>query len=218
MTSSDNETEELELRLAHGDRTALVELFGMHRQRLWRIVYFRLDKRVATMLDPDDVLQDAYLDASQRLGHYSTQQQYSAFVWLRMIVGQTLIDAHRRHVGAQQRDATREVSTNGPSYPQATSASLTFSLLGNLTSPSQAAVRSETAVVLRKAIETMEPLDQEVLALRHFEELTNKEVAEVLDLSEKAASIRYVRAVGRLKKTLEKLPEFSNLLNLFGRA
>ncbi|QDT00327.1 sigma-70 family RNA polymerase sigma factor [Adhaeretor mobilis] len=216
MKSSTEETEELESRLARGDRTALVELFGLHRERLWRIVYFRLDKRVATRLDPDDVLQDAYLDASQRLGHYSNQQQYSPFVWLRMIVGQTLIDAHRRHIGAKQRDATREVSINGSAYPRVTSASLTFGLLGNLTSPSRAVVRSETAVDLRKAIETMETLDQEVLALRHFEELTNKEVAEVLGVSEKAASIRYVRAVGRLKKLLEELPEFSNLLNLFG--
>ena len=61
---------------------------------------------------------------------------------------------------------------------------------------------------LEKAIESMEPIDQEVLALRHFEELTNSEVAEVLGIQQKAASIRYIRAVARLKDVLERMPGF----------
>ena len=199
-------------RLLAGDRQALAELFDQHRERLWRIVYFRLDNRMAGRVDPDDVLQDAFLDASLRLSHYSEQKQFSPFVWLRMIVGQTLIDVHRRHLVAQQRDASREAAHHMNGFPNATSVSLTACLLGQLTSPSQTVMRSERTDKLREAIESLEPIDQEVLALRHFEELSNKEVAEVLGIEQKAASIRYVRAVSRLKDVLKETPEILDTL------
>ena len=196
-------------RVTRGDEQALAELFSQHRDRLWRIVHFRLDRRLHGRVDADDVLQEAYLSAAQRIRHLAADSSTSQFVWLRLIVGQTLVDVHRRHLGVQMRDAGREVSLHGAGHPQATSMSLAACLLGQVTSPSQAAVRAEMSAQLEAALESMDPIDREVLALRHFEELTNSEVAEVLTIQQKAASIRYVRAIKRLKAVLSQLPGFA---------
>ncbi len=208
MTETDENSDELLVRLRSGDMTALGELFSLNRERLWRMVNFRLDQRLRGRVDADDVLQDAYLDAAQRIDHYLNNASMSFFVWLRQIVLQTMIDLHRQHLGAQMRNAAREVSLHGAAYPQATSISLAAHLLGNLTSPSGAAMREEVSIQLEKALDSMSEIDREILALRHFEELTNSEVAEVLNIQQKAASIRYVRAIARLKDILEQVPGF----------
>jgi RNA polymerase sigma-70 factor, ECF subfamily len=193
-------------RLKCGDRDALAAVFSEHRERLWRMVHFRMDRRLLGRVDADDVLQDAYLAAAERLSHYRDESTFSPFVWLRMIVLQTLTDVHRHHLGAQMRDVDREVDPRGCRYPMSTTASLAALLVGNLTSPSQAAARAEILDQVEQVIATMDSLDREVLALRHFEELGNSEVAEVLGIQPKAASIRYVRALKRLRAILAQMP------------
>jgi RNA polymerase sigma-70 factor (ECF subfamily) len=210
MAGATDESESLLQRLQTGDPDALADEFSRHRERLRRMVAFRMDRRLLGRVDADDVLQEAYLDANQRIGHYIKKPSTSLFIWLRQIVTQTLIEIHRRHLGAKKRDAGREISINRRYHP-ATSVSLADGLLGNSTSPSGIAMKNERARQLEEALETMEPIDQEVIALRHFEELTNSEVAEVLDVTQKAASIRYVRAVARLKKVLEQFPGFKDI-------
>jgi RNA polymerase sigma-70 factor (ECF subfamily) len=187
----------------------LAEEFARHWDRLARAVRFRLDPILAARLDPDDVLQEAWLAVTQRVEHFRRNESLSVFVWLRLVVGQTLVDVQRRHLGAQMRDAYREQSFHGFRFSPDTSISLASKLLGSLTSPSNAAIREETASRLRQAIEGMDAIDREVLVLRHFEELTNAEVAEVLGIEQKAASIRYVRALRRLRAILDALSEFS---------
>lgn len=199
--------EELAKRLRSRDIEALAELFALHRHRLWHMVHFRLDPRLAGRVDADDILQEAYLAASQRFGN-ADLDQLSPFVWLRLIVQQTLIDVHRQHLGVQMRDAGREVPLVWNPMAGTTSVSLAAHFLANLTSPSRAAVRAEIANRLEEVLSSMDPMDQEVLALRHFEELTNNEVAEVLGIQVKAASIRYVRALKRLKEILQQIPGF----------
>jgi RNA polymerase sigma-70 factor, ECF subfamily len=196
----------LACRLRSGDREALAELFSQHRERLWRMIHFRMDRRLLGRVDADDVLQDAYLASAARLEHYANEPSLSPFVWLRLVVLQTLTDVHRHHLGAQMRDADREVALRGCRYPQTTSASLAALLVGNVTSPSRAAARAETLDQVEQVVATMDALDREVLALRHFEELGNSEVAEVLGIQQKAASIRYVRALKRLKAVLAQMP------------
>jgi RNA polymerase sigma-70 factor, ECF subfamily len=198
---------ELDRRLRDGDPEALAELFSRERERLWRLIQFRLAEPLRGRLGPDDVLQEAYLAASQRLKHYADSPATSPFIWLRMIVNQTLIDLHRQHLGAQRRDAGRELSLDGAPYSQATSASVAIQLVGAFTSPSKAAARADNLSLVQAAIEQMDPIDREVLALRHFEELTNSEVAEALGIEQKAASIRYVRALRRLKEILAQAPD-----------
>ncbi len=204
--------ERLVNQVIHGDRPALGKLFNHYRDRLWRIVQFRMDRRLVGRVDADDILQEAYLDAEKRIEHFLYDSPETFFIWLRLIVSQTLIDVHRRHLETQSRDASRERSLSGSWSAQSTSFSLSQHLLGEMTTPSQMALKAELAEQLNIALEGMGHLDREVLALRHFEELSNSETAHALNISEQAASLRYVRAIGRLKKILEALPGFRDRL------
>src|SRR5262245_48783059 len=181
-------------RLQGDDDAAFGPLFEGQRDRLRRMVQFRLDPRLFGRVDPDDVVQEVFLDAQQRLYAFRADPQSLPF-WLRLVAQQTLIDLHRRHLGAGKRSAKRE-------RVFAQSQSLSGFLAGNLTSPSQAAIRDEMRQQLQAALETMDEIDREVLTLRHFEELSNKEVATLLGIGENAASNRYVRALVRLKGLL----------------
>ena len=192
-------------RLHDEGEQALADAFAAHRERFWYLVTFRIDRRIAARVDADDVLQEAYVAAVKRLPHYLKQPDYSLFVWLRLIVSQTLIDVHRRHLGAEMRSAGREISLGGPKFPQSTSVSLAGQIAMSQTSPSGAAMRDEAAESLATAIEQMSELDQETIALRHFEGLTNTEAAEVLGIGVTAASNRYVRALSRLREILEQI-------------
>lgn len=202
------ETRELEIKAAQGDREALAELFAVFRPRLWRMVNFRLHPRLQGRVDADDVLQDAWMMAVDRISYFPRDATHSPFIWFRMIVNQTLVDLHRRHLGAEKRSANRDVPIHGGWSSESTSSCLAFRLLGNLTSPSSAMNRVELARQLDLALEGMNDIDREVLALRHFEELSNSETAKVLEMSEQAASGRYIRALGRLKQILQVLPGF----------
>lgn len=191
---------------AEGDE-AIAEFFSMNRDRLTRMVSFRMHPSLKGRVDPDDVVQEAYLDAVSRIHHFTENPVTSIFVWFRLIVAQTLQTVHRRHLGTRMRDVNREQSRRTVDG-NATAASITALVVGRLTSPSQAAMRDERAKQLRESLDGMSALDQEVLALRHFEELTNNETAEELGITAKAASVRYFRAVRRLKGLLENRPDF----------
>ena len=130
------------------------------------------------------------------------------FLWLRFLVGQRLVLMHRRHLGVKARAAGREVSLFHGALPQANSESLAAQLLGKLSSPSQAAMRSELQVRLQEALNSMDEIDREVLVLRHFEQLSNVETAQILGMQERTASKRYVTALRRLKEILGTIPGF----------
>ena len=206
MQSAESSEDEMLAKLRAGDEQALAQLFGAHRERLARLLRFRLDRRIAGRVDCEDILQEAYLAAAQRLNHFPQDNSLTPFIWLRMMVLQTLVDVHRRHLGAQMRDAGREISLATTSPTGSTSAMFAAQLMGSQTSPSGAAMRAETEARLVAALDAMTEIDREVLALRHFEELTNSEVAEILGIQPKAASIRYIRAVGRLKEIASNIP------------
>lgn len=197
--------EQLEQQLKTGDRSAFGELFAIHRQRLWQIIHFRINNQIRGRVDPDDVVQDVYIAAEKRLKHFIEGNFPTLFLWLRLVTGQVLSDLHRTHLGTEARSALRETSGNQSKLWSNTSVCLSQRFVAHLTSPSQAAVRSELIVEVREALESMNEIDCEVIALRHFEELTNLEVAIELGIAPKAASIRYMRALQRLKSVLEKL-------------
>jgi RNA polymerase sigma-70 factor (ECF subfamily) len=208
MADDSSRTNHLTERAAAGDEDALAQLFVQYRDRLARMVQMRMDRRLKGRVDPSDVLQEAYLELARRLPDYVRQPNVSFFLWLRMVTGQRLLQIHRRHLGTAMRDAGRELTLYSGALPEATSMSLAAHLLGRLTTASQAAVRVELQLQLQEVLNSMEPMDREVLALRHFEELTNNEVAETLGISKATASKRYVQALRRLRKVLSQIPGF----------
>jgi RNA polymerase sigma-70 factor, ECF subfamily len=190
-----------------GDESALAALFERYRERLRRMIRLRLDRRLSGRVDSSDVLQEAYLDVRRRISEFASNPAAMPFhLWLRLITGQRLTDVHRFHLGAQMRDAGQEVSLHRGPFPQADSVSLAAQLLGRLTSASKAAIRAEHKLIVQEALNGMDPIDREVLALRHFEHLSNDETAQVLGLSKSAASNRYIRALKRLKEILSSIP------------
>jgi RNA polymerase sigma-70 factor (ECF subfamily) len=195
---------------AAGDGAALASLWERHRTRLHQMIQLRLDRRLRRRVDASDVLQEAYIDLAVRLQDYARERPMPIFLWLRLVAAQRLMQVHRLHLGTALRDAGREVSLHPGAFPQASSASLAAQLLGRFTSASQAAARAEQRLRLEQALNTMDAVDREIIVLRHFEELTNGEAAEVLGLSKAAASKRYVRALTRLQSVLEGMPEFQN--------
>ena len=207
MTTSDlTEADALIERLKRGDERVLADLFSLYRGPLARMIDLRLDPRLNGRVSASDVLQEAYLDAAKRVQHFLAKPGMPFFVWLRLIAGQRLIDVHRQHLGAQMRAAGQEISINRDGSPGASSVCLAQHLIGNLTSPSEAAQRVEVAAKLEDALNSLDPIDREVLSLRHFEELSNRETAEILGIETSAASKRYLRALERLKDVLGALP------------
>jgi RNA polymerase sigma-70 factor, ECF subfamily len=202
------ELPELLAQAAAGNQAALTELFSRYGKRLKQMVRLRLNRGLQGRVDASDILQDTYLEAAKRLPEYLANQPLPFFLWLRHITGEKLIDAHRRHLGAKMRDAGQEVSLHRGPMPAASTGSLAARLLGRLTSPSQAAIKAETRLRVQTVLNSMDPIDREILALRHFEHLTNAEVAATLEVNESTASSRYVRALKRLKDELSQFPGF----------
>jgi RNA polymerase sigma-70 factor, ECF subfamily len=201
-----SELETLTNRLRAGDVAAALELFVVCRDRLKRMVRLRLDRRLQGRLDASDVLQEAFLDVQKKAVTFADKPDLPAYLWLRLVTAERLLILHRHHLGTQMRNADQEVSLCRGGPPNASTHSLANLLLGRLTSPSQAAIRAERQFRLQEALNSMDPVDREVLALRHFEELSNSEVAVVLGLTKTAASTRYIRALKRLKEILASLP------------
>jgi RNA polymerase sigma-70 factor (ECF subfamily) len=189
-----------------GDEGALAVLVERHRDRLERMVGLRMDRRLHGRVDPADVVQEAYLAVRGKFPQYRADPRLPFFLWLRLEVGQKLVDVHRMHLNTKMRDAGQEVSLHRGALPQVTSLSLAEHLLGKLTTPSHAAIRAELKVRVQEALNSMDPNDREVLILRHFEDLSNAEAAQVLGIKPTAAVNRYVRALKRLKDVFQAMP------------
>lgn len=198
-----NELDELvESQMRSGSPDALAKAFSCYRERLKRIVQFRLDYRLAGRISDSDVIQEAYIAAATRLESFKTNEEMPAFLWLRLMVSQQLIDMHRQHVGAAKRDVRREVSLHAGPSPH-TSMAIAAHLVGQLTAASKLIEKEESIEKLEKTLNEMDEVDREVIALRHFEELSNIETAKVLEIEPAAASKRYVRAMARLGELME---------------
>lgn len=196
--------DELVDRLRGGDDRALAQLFSLYHDRLLRLIEFRLDRSLHSRVDPSDILQDAYIDASQRIPHFLAREASSISVWLRLIVLQRLQLVVRHHLLTDKRDARKEVSIGRVAEGQPFDHIVQL-LADSITSPSAAVARTEAVGMVEQMLEQMSTTDREVLVLRHFEQVSNDEVAEILGISAKAASNRYVRALVRLKTLVQAI-------------
>lgn len=190
---------------AAGNRDSWGELLASHAPRLARLIAVRLDRRLQGRIDADDVLQEIWLEAWRGWPGFA-KQPLPFYLWLRGIAGNKLLELHRFHLGTQKRDARRERSDPRGAMPDSTSGQLIALILDSATSASAAARRDELKTQLHAALDGMPSVDREVLMLRHFEQLSPAETAAVLGVNDKAAGMRYLRAVKRLGQAIAQLP------------
>jgi RNA polymerase sigma-70 factor, ECF subfamily len=193
----------LEALARDGDESALAESFRAYHTRLVRMIELRLDAALRSRLDPADVVQEAWLEVVHRFDEWRPQPM-PLLAWLRFLTSQSLAQAQRRHLGTTKRDAQRE-SPLDDERPSVSSASAADAFVASATSPTQAAARSELRARVLTALEELEPIDREIVALRHFEGLSNDEAAIELGIESAAASKRFLRALARLRPLLESL-------------
>lgn len=201
MNTNRDETGNLLERIRNGDTAAFEALFERHRARLRQAIAMRLDRRVAARMDASDVLQETYLEAFKRLPEYLGKEEMPFHLWLHWIAREKVIGMHRRHLGAGKRTVQHEV----PLMPVDSSAQFVSGLIGRLPSPSQELAKEELAEKLRVALQQMSPDERDLILWRHFEQLSARDMAMLLDITEAAATKRYIRALERLRRLLQDL-------------
>jgi RNA polymerase sigma-70 factor (ECF subfamily) len=201
MTTQQPDTEELLRQAEHGDPGAREGLLARHRDRLRKMVAWRLDRRLAARVDPSDVVQEVLLEASRKMDRYLQERPLPFFPWLRSLAGEHLAALHRRHVRARGRSVLRE-EPGVLLLPDESAAELASRLVTSSTSPTQRALRQELRERVRQALGRLSERDREVLVLRNLERLSVADTAEVLRISAGAVKVRHMRALERLQALL----------------
>jgi RNA polymerase sigma-70 factor, ECF subfamily len=195
---------QLVARAHDGDEAALSELFQAHSPRLIRMVELRLDPSLRGRLDPADILQEVWLDLARRLPEWRALDSMPFHLWLRLMTGQALLSAQRRHLTAHMRDALREIPIP-ESRPSISAAIAADAFIASATSPTRAVERDELRSRILDVLSNLDEIDREIVVLRHFEGLSNEEAAAELAIEPAAASKRFVRALVRLRPALQSL-------------
>lgn len=192
-------TEQLLSEARLGDQLAINKLLDLHSDSLHQMVSMRLDKRIRNRVGVSDVMQNVLMEASRRLHVYLESPVMPFHLWLRQIAKDRMIDAHRRHRVSAKRSVDREQHINAPRNSDQSSMDLARFFVDEGTSPEDNAIRKETAKKLQASIELLAERDAEVIKMRHFQNLSNQQIGDKLGLNEPAASMRYLRAIRRLR-------------------
>jgi len=204
MWPTEDQTQQILADVRQGDADAVNRLMDRHRESIRRMIQMRLDNKIQRRIDVSDVVQDVLVEANRRLQAYLENPQMSFHLWLRQIAKDRIIDAHRRHRGSAKRSVDREM----PLAVQAADDHSTMQLLDQLRdpelTPAAAATQQEMARAVERSIAALGDQDAEIIIMRHYEQLSNQEIAQALGLTEPAASMRYLRAVRRLREMLSK--------------
>jgi RNA polymerase sigma-70 factor, ECF subfamily len=202
MWPSREETDNLLERVRQGDAEAVEQLFGQYREPLRRVVDLRMDPVLGRRVDASDIVQDVLIEANQRLVDYLKNPAMPFHLWLRHLAQDRIIDTHRRHRLAQRRSVDREQPITKPAWADESSNSLVAQLIDTERTPASEAIQAELARKLASAINELSEDDREIILMRHQEQHSNQDVAALLGLSEAAASMRYLRALRRLRTVL----------------
>jgi RNA polymerase sigma-70 factor (ECF subfamily) len=185
-----------------GDSDAVEKLLTRHRESLKRMIDMRLDKRVAQRIDVSDIVQEVMVEANRRLQNYLQNPVMPFHLWIRQIAKDRIIDAHRRHRGSAKRSVDREQRLEAQGPPDASTIELAGQLMDPELTPAALATQRELAIQVQNCIAKLEERDKDILLMRHYEQLSNQEVALALGLTEPAASMRYLRALKRLRAVI----------------
>lgn len=182
-----------------GDLAALGKLMDEHRPQLVAMVRRRIDSRLAQRLDPEEIVSEAFLLAKSKYAGFKESPEVSPYAWLYRITVDCLIEAWRRE-SREKRDLKRDLP-----LPENSSLRMIQTLMHSGTSPSEAAMRAENAERIRKSLEVLKHRDKEILWMRHFDQLSYQDIADILEITENAATVRHVRALERLRKLWDQL-------------
>ncbi len=203
MWPESEQTQEILLHVQRGDDDdAINRLLERHREAVRRLVQMRLDRRIQRRVDVEDVVQEVMIEANRRLDVYLQNPIMAFHLWIRQIAKDRIIDAHRRHRGSAKRSVDKEQAMVAPAGVDRSTMELAGQLCDPEMTPGTAAAQAEMAQRVEEAIEDLDEQDAEIIRMRHYEQLTNQEIAQALELTEPAASMRYLRAVRRLRTTL----------------
>ncbi len=195
-------------RARERDMSALNALFGRFRDPLKRVIRLRLNPRLNGRIDDSDIVQDVLVDALSKFESYARDPQLPIYLWLRKLTCLKIAEAHRNHLGCQMRDARREISFSQQNLAEVNSASLASWLLEEAPAASEKLLHAEDVERLRNGIEQLSPNDRELIALKHFEQLTFTEIATVLELPRSTVGKQYLRALRRLRELVEGTAHF----------
>jgi RNA polymerase sigma-70 factor, ECF subfamily len=209
MWTDSAQIQDLMEKARQGNAQAQEQLLGQHRDALRRMIALRLDPAIAARVDASDVVQDVLLEASRRLDDYLKNPVMPFPIWLRHLAKDHIIDAHRRHRLAQRRGVDREQPIVPAALAGHSSIELAAQFIDPEMTPASAAMQHELQQRLYRAITALEENDREMILMRHFEQMSNQEVAGALGLTEAAASMRYLRALRRLKDEVRASGDFS---------
>ncbi len=206
MWPESDKTQQLLAGAQQGDEDAVNQLMQRHRESLRRMIRMRLDRKIQRRVDVSDVVQDVLVEANRRLSDYLKNPPMPFHLWLRQIAKDRIIDAHRRHRASAKRSVDREQPIAVPAGMDRSTMELAAQICDRELTPAAAATQQEMARRVEAAIADLEEQDCEVIVMRHYEQLTNQEIAQALGLTEPAASMRYLRAVRRLRAMLTEPP------------
>jgi len=197
---NDTQTQALLDQFSAGDASVVGQLLELHRSRLKRMVSIRLNPRLRSRVGESDIIQETLIRASRGLPDYLAKPPMPFFVWLRWLTSQQIKQCHRFHLDSKKRDARQE------RFQAEEQDGLSEIIAGHMvqTTPSEIVSKEELLAVATRALEEMKPRDREILCMRHFEQMTNQEVAHALGIEESNASTRYLRALAKLQKAMEK--------------
>lgn len=194
-------------RVSEGDAEALQSLLQRCRARLKQMVQLRISQQLERRVDASDIVQEALLQAAMNVGDYQYDPTRPFYLWIRRIAEHKLIEAHRRHFVAAKRDVRKEVDALPNEPLSVNSHSLAKHLIiSSGSSPPSKAMKAEAREMIQNGLDALEPVEQEVLVLHHFEQLSMSEIGQVLGISKSAASKRYLKALDRFRDVIQKVP------------
>ena len=205
MWPESDKTEKLLLRVGDGDDEARNELLARHRTSVERLIQMRLDHKIRRRIAVSDVLQNVMIEANRRLSDYLNKGAMPFHLWIRQIAKDRIIDAHRRHRGSAKRSVDREQAIDGRPNSRQSTIMLAGVIADKELTPAARATQQEIAKQVELAIADLPVADRDIILMRHYEQLGNQEVAEVFGISEQAASMRYLRALKKLRSIMTEV-------------
>ncbi len=207
MWPESEKTQEIITQVQTGDEDAVERLLARHRESVRRMISMRLDPMLQRRLDASDIVQDVLVEAHRRLENYLKNPSMPFHLWLRHLAKDHIIDAHRKHRKAAKRSVDKEKPINSPIFSDASSVNLAYQLVADGATPQAQLIQAELEQRFQLAMAELSDEDREIILMRHFEQLSNQDLAKAFNITEPAASMRYLRALKKLRKKLTPIDE-----------